>query len=1148
MGPPALLPDFAGLSRQIAEGSGLTIEEFEPEDRFLHRVKDAGPDVHRLAVQILQANDPEPTELHRNLLRLYTSREDVRIVTTNFDRLFERTASDSFDPAPKVFQAPDLPLGRRFQGIVHIHGTVDEPTEMVLTSQDFGRAYLTEADGWARRFLVDVFANYTVLFVGYSHQDTIMTYLTPSLPPDGSQQRFALVGDWKPEEQGHWRRMGVEPVVFQQARADDFDTLDLAVAGLADRIGRGILDWQCEIAEIGRGYPPAGPIDDERAGIIDDALTDPVKTRFFVSSAESPEWIGWLDRRGRLDSLFADAELSHQEVILVRWLVSSFALTYDHELFALIERHGRRLNPVLWRELCLQMQHCISESPDQLVLTRWVLFLTSIMPMEPDEFTLSWLAEASASVGATEALLRVYEAMTARLDRAPPSVQRVSDMFHYEMQTMLSEFIKPNLPEMAQPLLAVTTTRLNARHATLNAWEVSDSYWGWDNLNRAAIEPHEQNNMDGEIDPLIDTARECLEWLAVNRADAARLWSETHATSTAPLLRRLAVHTLSVRTDLSADEKIAWLLEHCDIHEDEVHHEMFRAASIAYPLARIERRSAFINAVEAYLWPDETTPDRDRYTARRQFNWLHWLNEAAPDCQVTSKALDDIRNRNPEFQPPEHADFNRYHWSGLRATGQSPWTVDDLLARPAAETLVDLLAYQPSERQIFDGQDRGAMLRAVTQAAQANPFWGLDLADALAETRDWRSDFWDAVIAAWENADLDQESVKRVLSHLSSEALHRQHVREIARVLYQLVGKAAASAATTLPEEANSLAASLRHHAAEVEIPSFTSSVGGVPQEVDWFHKAINHPSGKLAEFWAESIALWCRQYDTPPGSMTREHRRVLDAMMQDMSDTGKLARTILARYCPWLLWADEDWTRQNLIPLLDPGHNEFVSAWDGLVYSGQLTPRAADLLNEPFLKAVERVNRELAGPRKKRFITRYIGMLTRFASGPVDEWITKIFTCGDSEVRHQFSMELTFHLRELDDERKKEWWSIWLKDYWENRWLGVPVQLDDVEIENMLGWTNLLSPVYPEAVDLAVRMRPIQLQRGTIIRQLVDNDLVNQYPEAVAKLVIHLGKTDQRPWTWHRAKAIFDKLLESELDAETGARLRETMVRIAFW
>ena len=170
IGPPALLPDFNGLARRIAEGSGLSIEEFELEDRFLQRLKDAGPDVHRRAVQILQANTPEPTDLHRNLLRLYTGSENVRIVTTNFDRLFEQAAVDLFNPTPRAFQAPALPLGQRFQGIVHIHGAVDEPTEMVLTSQDFGRAYLTEADGWARRFLVDLFANYTVLFVGYSHQ------------------------------------------------------------------------------------------------------------------------------------------------------------------------------------------------------------------------------------------------------------------------------------------------------------------------------------------------------------------------------------------------------------------------------------------------------------------------------------------------------------------------------------------------------------------------------------------------------------------------------------------------------------------------------------------------------------------------------------------------------------------------------------------------------------------------------------------------------------------------------------------------------------------------------------------------------------------------------------------------------------------
>ena len=447
MGPPALLPDFTGLARQIAEGSGLTIEAFEPDDRFLRRLKDAGPDVHRRAVQILQANDPEPTELHRNLLRLYTSPDAVRIVTTNFDRLFEQAAADLFDPEPNVFQAPALPLGQRFKGIVHIHGAVDDPTELVLTSQDFGRAYLTEADGWARRFLVDLFANYTVLFVGYSHQDTIMTYLTPSLPPDANQQRFALVGDWNGDEQGHWRNMGVEPVVFHQAEADDFSSLGSAIAGLADQVRRGTLDWQRRIAEIASGYPPVGPADGERAGIIEHALSEPLKTRFFANSAEAPEWIGWLDSRGHLTAPFTDGELNQRDRFLLDWLVSRFALTHDGTLFALMGRHGNRLNPVFWQSLSWKMQDCLRESPDPAVLTRWVLFLATAIPKEADEVVLSWLAQACAAVGATDGLLRVYEALTERIDRAPPSDQWAgSVMFHYEAQKFGQSTSSPTWP------------------------------------------------------------------------------------------------------------------------------------------------------------------------------------------------------------------------------------------------------------------------------------------------------------------------------------------------------------------------------------------------------------------------------------------------------------------------------------------------------------------------------------------------------------------------------------------------------------------------------------------------------------------------------------------------------------------------------
>lgn len=1142
MGPPAGLPDFKGLARSVAQGTTLTIGAFEREDEFLGRLNDSGTDVHRRAAQILQADDPEPTAMHFNLLRFYTDAENVRIVVTNFDLLFEEAAGDIFSSSPTVFEAPTLPPGRSFRGLVHIHGSVKDPEDMVLTDRDFGQAYLTGSDGWASRFVFDLFTNNTVLFVGYSHSDVMMTYVARALPAGDAQSRFALVGS-QTDDPDHWIRMGIQPILFHQSDTGDFDGLDTAVAELANHRRLTLLDWQQKIATIAALWPP---VDEEISGVIEHALTDPVMTRFFVETAESPEWIEWLERRGYLTALFANGELSQLDQSLVWWLVSRFAITHDRALFALIGQYGHRLNPVLWRYLCWQMQHSIQESPDDTVITRWVLCLTSVIPTDADESALAWLGEACASVRETDSLLRVYYAMTARLDRAPPLLGwRNSDMFHHYLNEFLAERIKPNLHEMAEPLLALTTMRLNTRHAVLTAWNESDANWHWDNYSRSAVEPHEQDDLNQDIAPLIDTARMCLEWLAIHQAGVAKRWSESNMNSTNPLLRRLAIHTLSARTDLSADEKIDWILENRDIHAIATHHEIYRAVGFAYPLASSERRSDLIGAVLAFRWPDETEPENDRYAAYHHLEWLHWLSAADSSCDLAMQAIADIQVRYPEFRPSEHPDFTHYHWSGTRSLDQSSWTVDALLERPAAEALPDLLAYQPTDRQRFDGDDRRAMLRKVEEAAQTKLSWGLELADALVEVGEWHSDLWRHLIVAWTSANLDEDSTHRALLHLSVDALQQQHTRGIANFLHELARKANSSEAADLPDQANSIAVMLRQYAVQVEVPDLTAYGGGAPQEIDWFSRAINHPSGILAQFWVQRIARSHRQPETTRPALNDEHRDALDTIAQDGNIAGKLGRTVLARDLPFLLYVDETWALQNLAPLLEPGSSDFVSAWDGLTYCGRITPRAAELLREPFLKAVERINSDLAGSRKQRFVSKYVGMLTWFAANPSNEWITKLFTYGDTEVRRQFATEISHHLRSQDEAAQNEWWNVWLKGYWENRLQGVPAPLDDTEIETMFDWTTLLSAVYPQAVDVAVQMRAVPLQQGSIIYRIEKSELANQYPEAVAKFLIHLGEADQNPWVWHGAREIYDELLQSHLDSETEVRLREAIAKI---
>ena len=76
----------------------------------------------------------------------------------------------------------------RWQGLVYLHGlvpatpTVEAMNHLVVSSGDFGRAYLNE--GWAARFVDNLFRSYTVCFVGYSIEDPVLRYMTDAIGAD----------------------------------------------------------------------------------------------------------------------------------------------------------------------------------------------------------------------------------------------------------------------------------------------------------------------------------------------------------------------------------------------------------------------------------------------------------------------------------------------------------------------------------------------------------------------------------------------------------------------------------------------------------------------------------------------------------------------------------------------------------------------------------------------------------------------------------------------------------------------------------------------------------------------------------------------------------------------------------------------------
>ena len=114
------------------------------------------------------------------------------------------------------------------------------PRSLVLTDADFGRAYLR--DGWARGFLVDLFLHFTVLFVGYRHEDPILKYLARALPAETTKPRFTMTGEGNNSQ--HWQYLASHqyPIQNYKLTNTEYSTKAfenwLTISGLVSLTGR----------------------------------------------------------------------------------------------------------------------------------------------------------------------------------------------------------------------------------------------------------------------------------------------------------------------------------------------------------------------------------------------------------------------------------------------------------------------------------------------------------------------------------------------------------------------------------------------------------------------------------------------------------------------------------------------------------------------------------------------------------------------------------------------------------------------------------------------------------------------------------------------------------------------------------------------
>ena len=401
---PAGLPGFKGLVDEVYATLNTTRNPVEQSaydncsyDATLGLLEDRVVGGRRVVREAIAKNlKPKlkrkgAKKTHRALLALAKTRKGkLRLVTTNFDRIFDRLMSKNRPVAPS-YSAPLLPIPKktRWNGLVYLHGLLpknleeDELNRLVITSGDFGSAYLTER--WAARFVSELFRNYVVCFVGYSIEDPVLRYMMDAIAADkklGEKSPSAYAfGHYKPgnidAKKREWEAKGVIPILYEVTSGKNkHSKLHATLRQWASIYQLGITGKEFLVANHAITRPTVSTKQDDFVGRMLWALSDPsgLPAKRFADFDPVPS-LSWLDafsdRRYTQDHLPRYGVEPHKQVDLS---------------FSLIER-PTPYTLSSWMRLSDHGESAVDWDPVMTELARWLLRHLG------DPYLLLWLAK-----------------------------------------------------------------------------------------------------------------------------------------------------------------------------------------------------------------------------------------------------------------------------------------------------------------------------------------------------------------------------------------------------------------------------------------------------------------------------------------------------------------------------------------------------------------------------------------------------------------------------------------------------------------------------------------------------------------------------------------------------------------------------------
>ncbi|MFK4852317.1 SIR2 family protein [Microbacterium sp. ZW T6_19] len=1146
MNAPASLPSFAELAAQLAEAAGVELDKRLEPDAFIGRLCDSDPSVRDRARAIIANPNSQPNDSHRAIVRLGNACGAIRIVSTNYDEHLSAAAAELSIEIGDIYRAPAVPLGRDFTGLVYLHGHVSRAaTEIVITDDDFGRAYLF--DGWARRFVTDLFLNRTVLFVGYSHSDAVMKYLARGLPP--TTKRFALTDT---PDDPKWRDLRITPIEYPGAA--EHVALTTALNEWARRLEMGQLDHRGRVHEIVSGGPPKLPAE---ADYLSAVLSLPAGVRAFSEKARGEEWLLWAEQQPAFLSLFTSAnQTTDESQVLAQWFADCYVADAEMTDLALatLARHG----PIV----CARLRQAIAyaaygfrESSPRLA-TSWSIIVAAALRTHDEDPEETWnLLHRPASHGAS-ALPFLRRALQVRLQldierpwyldeteartRTKASVRwssSKSDLKH------LWEAVREGLPTVAVSALQILEQSLTDAYELLATCEPNKSWDSW-SYRRSAIEPHEQDRFPSYESTLIDALRDTSIELIGSDGSIIERW----LSSDFGLFRRLGLHLVTEHQAMINHHKLTLLLSGSHLYDQRSKHEVFRLlATIATELDDADRKLLLERVLDG---PPlfEVDPDREEQLHERCiFDVVEWLTRYVSGWDELERAVAGIREHRPTIGVREHPDFDHWMESGSWVEEAAPFAADEFVGafdEHGPASAVALAVNHSYSDHTFDGPTWQGACSVVQQAVESRPDVGLALLTepVIADNPDWESDFRAALITGLGNATLADRQIEQALEALLVLVTDARLARPICDLCLSTVDSEALEHSEPVLARLDDLARAVWHtHAPGVE----------ERDSDDWLTLGLNTWPGVLAQYWVNRVRVrWEAEGDDWHGLTTVDKRAAARLLDPDVNAT-RASLAIIAADTYFIFCADPAFAREQLFPLFEATTAERApQVWKSYLHH----PRANDaMLDAGFWRLLTSAHDLIANLGSEHGLERqYWWMMAsiciRSAANDVDAPALFARLVEPDQVR-SFVAAMADVLHDVDEAESTNAWNSWLAETIRAR-LSLPLSM--IAAQERTAWgdmalrvTSVIALEVLELTDTA----PGPLGQDTSFRDLPP-DVLSAHPDKIAQIVTRrLEQMTESDWhIEHELESVVSALRNCGVSNQALRDLAEQAVRIGLY